>query len=150
MSGGQVSTTAQSPGERVSIRPSPPLQVEYHPFNGSLHSEEEERLEDNFWVLTLVSGRKEGPDLETAPLQWQPEAEPGENSGEQPEKEQTFRHLRGSTGVEEDGGNLPIRCDPEQETMKREQPEAAHETTQEAVCRGAASSRHASGGAWLR
>ncbi|KAJ1209101.1 hypothetical protein NDU88_004480 [Pleurodeles waltl] len=41
-------------------------------------------------------------------------------------------HLQGSTGVEEDGGNRPLRCDPEQETTKRKQPEADQETTQEA------------------
>ncbi|KAJ1114470.1 hypothetical protein NDU88_002707 [Pleurodeles waltl] len=115
-----------------------------------IHSKEEERLQGNFRVLTLASGRKEGQDLEKTSSQWQPEAEPGENSAERQEEEQTLRHVRGSTGVEDDSGNLPLHCDPEQETTKRKQPEADQETTQEAVCHGYASSWHASGGAWLR
>ncbi|KAJ1174815.1 hypothetical protein NDU88_000106 [Pleurodeles waltl] len=121
-------------------------QDEYHSFKESLHYEEEERLEDNFWVLTLVSGRKEGPDLETVSSQWQPEAKLGENSGKRPEKKQMLGHLRGSTGVEENSGNLLVCCDPEQETTKREQPEA-HQETQETVC---VELHLASGGAWLR
>ncbi|KAJ1101685.1 hypothetical protein NDU88_006750 [Pleurodeles waltl] len=68
----------------ISVCPSSPLQDESHPLKGSLHSEEEERQENNFRVLTLASGRKEGPDLETASSQWQPKAEPGENSAERP------------------------------------------------------------------
>ncbi|KAJ1163380.1 hypothetical protein NDU88_003838 [Pleurodeles waltl] len=119
-----------------------PVLDEYHPYKGSLHSEEEEQLEDSFWVLTLALGRKEGPDLETASSQWQPEAEPGENSDERPEDEQMLGHLRGSTGSEEEGWNL-LWCDPEQEITKREQPKADKGVTQEAVCRGAASFRHA-------
>ncbi|KAJ1201050.1 hypothetical protein NDU88_004866 [Pleurodeles waltl] len=134
----------------VSKCPSSRLQDKYHPFNGNLHSKEEERLEDNFWVLTLASGRKEEPDLETSSLQWQLEVETGENSAERSEEEQTLRHLRRSTGVEEDGGNHPLRCDPKQEMMKRKQPETKQETTQEAICHGAAFSPHPSGGAWLR
>ncbi|KAJ1177858.1 hypothetical protein NDU88_003110 [Pleurodeles waltl] len=59
-------------------------------------------------------------------------------------------HLWGSTGVEEDGGNCPLCCDPDQEMTKRKQPEADQEMTQEVICHGAASSCHASGGAWLR
>ncbi|KAJ1202929.1 hypothetical protein NDU88_006724 [Pleurodeles waltl] len=92
----------------MSIRPSSPLRNKYHPFKGSLHFEEEEQLEDTFRVLTLASGRKEGPDLETASTQWQPEAEPGENSVELPEEERTLGRLRGSTGVEEDIWNCPF------------------------------------------
>ncbi|KAJ1190319.1 hypothetical protein NDU88_007057 [Pleurodeles waltl] len=130
------------PGDSVSCD-------EYHPFTGSLHSKEEEWLEDNFLVLTLASGRKEGPDLETVSSQWQPESEQGENSAKQPEEEQMLGHLRGLTGVEEEGGNRPLCCDPEHERMKRKQPEGDQETTQEAVCCGAASSHYASGGAWL-
>ncbi|KAJ1103838.1 hypothetical protein NDU88_001259 [Pleurodeles waltl] len=83
-------------------------------------------------------------------LQRQPEAEPRENNAERPEEEQTLGHLQGLTGVEEDGGNRPLRCDPEQEMTKGRQPEAYQETTQEAVCSGAASSRHASGELWVR
>ncbi|KAJ1152872.1 hypothetical protein NDU88_005646 [Pleurodeles waltl] len=80
---------------------------EYHPFKRCLPSKEEEQLEDNFWVLTLASGRKEGPDLEMVSSQWQLEVEPGENSAERPEEEQRLGHLHGSTGVEEDSGKLP-------------------------------------------
>ncbi|KAJ1164873.1 hypothetical protein NDU88_005306 [Pleurodeles waltl] len=106
----------------------------YHPFKGSLHSEEEELLEDNFQVLTLASGRKEGPDLETASSQWQPKVKPVENSAERQEEEQTLGHLRGSTGVEEDSGNCPLHCDPEQEMTKGKKPETDQEMTQEAIC----------------
>ncbi|KAJ1185388.1 hypothetical protein NDU88_002181 [Pleurodeles waltl] len=58
--------------------------------------------------------------------------------------------LRGSTGFEEDGGNCPLRYDSEQKTMEGKQPKADQETTQEAVCCGAVSPCHASGGMWLR
>ncbi|KAJ1216780.1 hypothetical protein NDU88_004379 [Pleurodeles waltl] len=77
---------------------------EYHPFKGSLHSEEEERLEENFRVLTLASGRKEEPDLEVESSLWQLEAKTGKNSAERPEEEQTLGHLPGPTGVEKDVG----------------------------------------------
>ncbi|KAJ1197746.1 hypothetical protein NDU88_001594 [Pleurodeles waltl] len=75
-----------------------------------------------------MEGRKEVPDLETASSQWQPEAEPAENSAERPEEEQMLGHLGGSTGVEEDGSNCPRYCDLEQEMTKRKQPD--YETTQ--------------------
>ncbi|KAJ1217198.1 hypothetical protein NDU88_004793 [Pleurodeles waltl] len=87
-------------------------QDECHPFKGSIHSEEEDLLEDNFRVLTLVSRRKEGPDLETASLQWQQEVQPGENSAKRLEQEQMLGHLQGSTGVEQDSGSLPLQCEP--------------------------------------
>ncbi|KAJ1110111.1 hypothetical protein NDU88_007466 [Pleurodeles waltl] len=127
-----------------SISPFSLLQDEYHPCKGSLHYEE-----DNFRVLTLALGRIEGPDLEKESSHWQPEEEPEENSAERLEEEQMLEHLRGLTGVEEVGGNLPLRYDPEQDMTKREKPEADQETTQEAICGGTASSHHASGGAWL-
>ncbi|KAJ1107487.1 hypothetical protein NDU88_004877 [Pleurodeles waltl] len=50
------------------------------------------------------------------------------------EEEQTLRHLRWSTGVQEDGGNRTLCCDTEQEMTKRKQPKADPETTQEAIC----------------
>ncbi|KAJ1132784.1 hypothetical protein NDU88_011085 [Pleurodeles waltl] len=140
-----VSRTRQE--NESSTHLSSPLQDEYHRFKGSLDSEEEEQLEDTFWVLTLAPGRKEGPDLETVSSQWQPEAEPGENSGYRPEDERTLGQLPVSNGVEEDGGNCRLHCDPKEEMTKRKQPEA--EVTQEAVCSGAAFSHRASGGSWL-
>ncbi|KAJ1163395.1 hypothetical protein NDU88_003853 [Pleurodeles waltl] len=45
-----------------------------------------------------------------------------------------LRRLRGLTGVEEDGGDRPLHCDPEQEMMKGKQPKADEETTREDVC----------------
>ncbi|KAJ1096324.1 hypothetical protein NDU88_001467 [Pleurodeles waltl] len=105
-------------------------------------------LQHSHWEQQGAGGgsqRKEGPDLEMASLQWQPEVEPGENSAERPEEEQTLGHLHASPGVEEDSGNLPLYCDLGQEARKIKQHEADQETTQEAVCRGAASSHHTSG-----
>ncbi|KAJ1137819.1 hypothetical protein NDU88_004215 [Pleurodeles waltl] len=83
--------------------------------------------------------------IQTYTFVWQPEVEPGQNSAERPEEEQMLGHLQGSTGVEEDGGNRPLRCDPEQEMMKRKEPEADQETTQKAICHGAAYSHNTSG-----
>ncbi|KAJ1171055.1 hypothetical protein NDU88_002926 [Pleurodeles waltl] len=55
-----------------------------------VYIQEEERLEDYLRVLTVVSGRKKGSDLETVSSQWQPEAQPGKNSADLLEQEQTL------------------------------------------------------------
>ncbi|KAJ1190161.1 hypothetical protein NDU88_006900 [Pleurodeles waltl] len=41
--------------------------------------------------------------------------------------------LQGPTGTEEDGGNCPLRCDPDQGMTEGNQPKADQESTQKAV-----------------
>ncbi|KAJ1136730.1 hypothetical protein NDU88_003145 [Pleurodeles waltl] len=127
-------------------KPKAGLAVEKIAADGSLRNENFRSMESwlkYFWIGE-TSGKKRGARLGDGIFLV------ATGGGARKEVSSDWKKNRGSdvfksTGVEEDGGYCPLRCDPKQETTEGKQPEAAQETTQETVWRRAESSHHASG-----